>query len=130
MAAKAIVTTSNMSFGRFVAAGAGTVKIGASGARSAGGGVSLLSSTAGAATFTISGSDNKITILTLPSNGSVFLYSGASRMPLNDFSSSLPAGGVLSPGTQSVSVGATLQVAPNQIPGSYNGAFRVIVEFQ
>lgn len=130
MAAKTITTTSSMSFGRFVAAGAGTVKVGFTSARSASGGVILLPSQAGAAAFTISGHDNKITILTLPPNGSVFLYAGANRMPVNDFSSSLPGNGVLLPGTQTVSVGATLQVAPNQTRGSYNGVFHVTVEFQ
>ncbi len=130
MAAKTIVATSNMSFGRFVAGAGGSITVGANGARSAGGTVILLPSPAGAAGFMISGHDNKVNILTLPANGSVQLVSGANRMGLNNFVSNLPPGGVLSTGPQAVSVGATLQVGPNQARGNYNGAFQVIIEFQ
>lgn len=130
MAAKTVFTTNNMSFGRFVAAGGGAISLGADGARSRTGTLILLPSTTGAAGFYVMGRDNKVTILTLPSNGSVFLSSGANRMPLNQFVSNLPSGGVLQTGPQAVNVGATLQVAPNQASGSYSGPFQVIVEYQ
>ena len=130
MAAKTIITTSNMSFGRFIAGAGGSVRIDPNGARSRSGAVILLPSPAGPAAFNISGHDNKISILTLPRNGSVFLFSGAHRMPLTQFSSNLPTGGVLVPGAQAVTVGATMQVAPNQARGHYNGSFHVIVEYQ
>lgn len=130
MAAKTIVVTANMSFGRFVAGAGGSIAIGANGARSGGGAVILLPSPASAAGFMISGHDNKVNILTLPANGSVQLVAGANRMAVNNFVSNLAPGGVLSAGPQAVTVGATLQVAPNQPRGSYSGAFQVIIEFQ
>jgi hypothetical protein len=130
MAAKTIITTNNMSFGRFVAAGGGAISLGADGTRSRSGTLILLPSASSPAGFNVLGRDNKVTILTLPSNGSVFLTSGANRMPLNQFVSNLPPGGVLQAGAQAVTVGASLQVAPNQARGSYSGAFQVIVEYQ
>jgi hypothetical protein len=130
MAGKNISTTSNLAFGRFVAAGGGNITVSTASARSRTGAVILLNSSATAAAFTITGNDNKVTILTLPADGAVSLVSGANRMALNNFASSLPGGGVLPPGTQSVTVGATLQVAPNQPRGNYSGTFQATIEFQ
>lgn len=129
MAARSINTTGNLAFGRFVAGG-GTVSVAITGARTRTGTVILLPSSATAATFRITGNDNKATILTLPANGAVSLASGPNQMPLTAFVSNLPAGGVIPSGPQNVSVGATLQVAPNQPRGTYSGAFAAIIEYQ
>jgi hypothetical protein len=130
MAARNINTTSNLGFGRFVAASGGAVTIGTNGARSRTGTLILLPSVATAAAFRITGNDNKTTILTLPANGAVSLVAGANKMPLINFVSSLPGGGVIPSGQQNVTVGATLQVAPNQARGTYAGAFQAIIEYQ
>lgn len=130
MAARSISTTANLGFGRFVAAGGGTISVAVSGARTRSGTIILLPSTATAAAFRITGNDNKTTILTLPANGAVSLVSGANQMPLTGFASSLPGGGVIPSGPQNVTVGATLQVAPNQPRGTYTGAFQAIIEYQ
>lgn len=129
MAARSISTTGNLAFGRFVAGG-GTVSVAITGARTGTGAVILLASGAGAATFRITGNDNKAMVLTLPANGAASLVSGANQMPLTGFVSNLPAGGVIPSGPHNVSVGATVQVAPNQPRGSYSGAFQAIIEYQ
>ena len=130
MAARNIGTSANMAFGRFVAASGGSVTVGTAGARSRTGGVILLASSAAAAAFTISGNDSRITVLTLPANGAVSLVSGANQMPMTNFTSSLPAGGVLASGVRSVTVGATLQVAPSQPSGNYAASFQVTIDYQ
>lgn len=130
MGARSISTSANLAFGRFVAAGGGAVTVGISGVRVRSGSLILLPSASAAAAFRITGNDNKSTILTLPPDGAVSLVSGAHQMALTGFSSSLPGGAVIGQGQQNVTVGATLQVAPNQAPGNYAGAFQVIIEYQ
>ena len=130
--AKTITNTASMSFGRFAPAGGGAITVDINGARTRSGAVVLLSSSASAATYTINGigNDNRIYILSLPPNGAVVLASGANAMSVNNFVSNTPPGGMLLTGPQNVSVGATLQVAPGQLPGNYSGAFQVTLEYQ
>lgn len=130
MGARSISTSANMAFGRFVAGSGGAITLAPSGARSRSGGVILLTSSTSAAGFSVTGSDNKVTVLSLPADGSVSLVSGANQMPLNGFASNLPPGGVLVGGSQNVTVGATLQVAPNQPAGNYSGTFQATINFQ
>ncbi|QYF93426.1 DUF4402 domain-containing protein [Massilia sp. PAMC28688] len=131
---KHITTSANLSFGRFAAAGGGTISVNVNGGRTRTGSVVLLLSSASAARFNIGsnspGNENRAYILTLPPNGVVALASGSNRMAVNNFLASGPAGGTLPSGTQSVSVGATLQVAPNQPRGNYTGIFQVTLEYQ
>ncbi len=129
---KTITNTASMGFGRFVPNGGGAISVDINGLRTRSGGVVLLSSSASPARYAISGhgNDKRIYILTLPANGSVALRSGAHAMPVNSFVSNAPAGGLLPAGAQSISVGATLQVAPSQSPGIYSGSFQVILEYQ
>ncbi|MBC7453887.1 MAG: DUF4402 domain-containing protein [Massilia sp.] len=131
---KSIATASNLGFGRFAAAGGGAINVSPAGVRARTGSVVLLPSSVAAAAFTISGNgqgnDNKVYVLTLPANGSVTLAAGANRMAVNSFTSNLGAGAPLPTGTQSVTVGATLQVSPNQPPGAYSGNFNVTLEYQ
>ena len=132
--AKNIATTSNLGFGRFIATSGGAVTVTPTGARTRTGAVLLLPSPAGPATFLISkngnGNDNKVYVLTLPPNGSVSLTSGANQMPVNNFTSNVPTGAPLPSNTQQANVGATLQVGPNQAPGTYSGSFQVTLEYQ
>ncbi len=128
-----VVNTGGLVFGRFVAASGGTLTVAPSGARSAGGGVLLLASSAGAARFaiTINGSGNKkMTIITLPPDGAVQMRSGSATIPVVQFSSNAPPDGMLNGPLPVLNVGATLQLAPNQAPGNYSGAFQVTVEYQ
>lgn len=128
-----VVNTAGLIFGRFAAGSGGTLTVGHTGARSADGGVVLLSSSAAAARFTVStpgGNGKKVTIITLPPNGAVIMSNGAATMPINNFTSNAPPGGMLNGPFPVLNVGATLQLAPNQAPGNYNGAFQVTVEYQ
>lgn len=129
---KNISNTGSLGFGRFAAASGGTIRMGVGGARSHTGGVVLLPSSATPASFSLAsqGNDNKVYVLTLPANGSVALASGPNRMPVNDFVSNFTSGSPLPSGTHTVIVGATLQVAPNQGPGTYSGSFNVTLEYQ
>lgn len=131
---KNISTISDLAFGRLIAAGGGAVTVAPSGSRTRTGAVVLLASSATPARFAVTSqnptNDNKIYVLTLPPNGSVSLVSGANSMGVTNFISNFPAGSPLPPGNQTVRVGATLQVAPNQPPGTYSGSFNVTVEYQ
>lgn len=126
-----IGNTQALAFGKFVAGSAGSVTVSAGGVRSAGGGVVLVPSGAGAAAqFSVSGDPNLTYAITLPGDGTVSLTSGANSMALNTFTSSPNLTGTLSAGgTQTLLVGATLSVGGNQATGSYSGAFDVTVNY-
>jgi hypothetical protein len=129
--------TRGLDFGRFAAGAGGTVVISPEGLRSRTGGVVLLNSPdAGQAMFIVSksavaGDDGgKAVIISLPPNGSIRLSSGSNSMAVDGFGNSpnallaIPASGT------TLSVGATLTVAPNQAPGNYSGSFPLIVNYQ
>lgn len=124
-----------LDFGRFVAAGGGTVTLSPSGLRSRTGAVVLLASPGvGQAVFNVgrTGNGRKTTIaITLPSNGNIVLTSGTNSMAVSNFVST-PTSPMPAPllGAASLSVGATLNVAPNQTPGTYSGTFSVTVNYQ
>lgn len=142
--AHAQVTLGNargLDFGRFVAGSGGSVVIGPGGARSATGGVlPLNSSSAGQAVFNLgwiehSGGDtastSPITVtITLPPDGAICLTSGASCMAVHTFVSSPATLQSIPHGGTTLSLGATLVVAPNQAPGNYSGSFSLIVNYQ
>ena len=127
----AIVNTEPLSFGKFAAGSGGSVLVLPSGARSAAGGVALLSSGAGSpARFEVSGDPSAVYAITVPANGTVTLTSsGGQTMPLSDFSVSPPTGQLNASGRQSVAVGARLTVNPLQPSGNYSGSFVVYVDY-
>lgn len=129
-----LTNTRGLDFGRFVASSGGTVVMSATGVRSRTGGVVLLNSpTAGQATFTVNKSKsggNRAVIITLPANGTVRLNSGANSMAVNTFVNNPASINSIPNGGTSLSVGATLTVAPNQPPGTYSGSFSLTVNFQ
>ncbi len=93
----------------------------------------LLASSAAAARFTITvnGSGNKkMTIITLPPDGAVQMSNGPATIPVVQFTSNAPPGGMLNGPLPVLNVGARLELAPNQAPGNYSGAFQVTVEYQ
>jgi hypothetical protein len=129
-AAIGLVKTADLAFGDLTSgATAGTVRITPAGARSRTGGVTLLASTFGAASFTVStpsGSRNYTIILP----ASTTLTSGGGfTMTVNTFLSNPSGSGTTSAAThtQTLNVGATLQVGANQRPGTYTGMFTVTV---
>ncbi len=131
----AISNAGGLAFGSFVAGSGGSVSIDTNGARTRSGGVLLLSSGAGAAaSFNISDPDsgnlNKTYIITLPANDTVTLASDSNSMAVNDFISNPSGSGVMTTGTQTLTVGATLSVGANQPVGNYSGNFSVTVNYQ
>lgn len=121
-----------LDFGRFIAGSGGTVVITPAGLRSRSGAVVLLNSPGtGQAVLNVSrGSGNKAVVdISLPSNGSTRLTSGANTMAVGSFVSS-PAFTMSIATPATLSIGATLTVAPNQPPGVYSGTFPVTVNYQ
>lgn len=130
-----LTNTRGLDFGRFVAATGGTITVSPTGVRSRSGGVVLLNSLgAGQAGFTVgkssNGNGNKAVIISVPANGSIRLSSGASSMAVNNFVTNPATLASVPNGGTSLSVGATLTVAPNQPPGAYSGSFPLTVNFQ
>lgn len=132
------VTLSNtrgLEFGRFVAGSGGTVVLDATGQRSRTGGVVLLNSAnVGQAGFNIgrtgNSGGNKSIIISLPPNGATRLINGAHSMAVDAFVSSPATLDAIPNGGTTLSVGATLTVAPNQAPGNYSGTFSLTVNYQ
>jgi hypothetical protein len=126
--------TRSLDFGRFVAGSGGTVVLSPVGLRSRTGGVVLLNSpSTGQAAFNVgrtSGDENRAVIITLPDNGATRLTSGADSMAVGDFVNTPSALLSIPDGGTTLSVGATLTVAPNQAPGNYSGTFSLIVNYQ
>jgi hypothetical protein len=111
---------------------AGTVILTPDGVRSKTGGVSLLSptGTVQVGSFTVSGTPSSTYTISLPS--SYTISSGANNMTVNAFSSSPSGAGILSSsGSQTINVGATLNVGASQTPGTYTNAsgFSVTVNY-
>ncbi len=129
-AAISLTKNADLAFGDLTSgATAGTVRIGPGGARSRTGGVTVLASTFGNASFTVStpsGSRNYTIILP----GSATLASGGGfTMTVDTFTSNPSGSGKTNGGTllQTLNVGATLHVNANQRPGTYTGTFTVTV---
>ncbi len=126
-----VVKNNDLQFGSFVSLGSsGTVTVGANGARSAGGGVRIMTGgTVTAASFTAIGSNHSKYTVVLPANNTVFISHGGYTLALTNFSCSVPLTGNLSGKTpMTFTVGATATVVPGPVPGSYSGTFNVTVQ--
>ena len=119
-----IAKATDLNFGNIqIGSTAGTVVLTPAGVRTKSGGVSLLSPTGTiqVASFTVSGSPSSTYTISLPS--SYTISSGAKNMTVNAFTSSPSGSGVLSTsGSQTINVGATLNVGASQTPGTYTNA--------
>lgn len=128
----AIQNTQGLSFGSFVAGSGGSVTVSPSGVRSAIGAVLLIPSSDGLpAAFTVTGDASTAYTIQLPDNDFVNLTGPGGDMVINDFTSD-PSGvnGQLSAGgSQTLSVGGTLNVGSGQVSGEYSGTFSVIVNY-
>jgi hypothetical protein len=118
-----ITKTVDMNFGNVAVQSttAGTVVLSPAGVRTATGGVTLPSTvgTVTAATFTVNGQGVYTYTITLPGTD-VTLSDGASHtMTVNTFTSNPSATGTLTAGTQTLKVGATLNVGAAQAAGVY-----------
>jgi len=129
--AQGISNTRALAFGE-VAAGltSGTVVVTPAGTRTLTGGVTPGNSGGvTSASFTVSGIPLFTYSISLP--GSAILTAGANTMTVNTFTSNPSGTGQLQLiiGTQTLTVGATLQVGASQGSGSYAGTFNVTVAY-
>lgn len=122
-----IVKVTNLEFGNVAVqtATAGTVILSPGGTRATGGagGVSLpaTTGTVSAASFTVSGLAGYTYSISLPTTFNV--ASGANTMVVNTFTSTPTPTGTLSvSGSETLSVGATLNVTAGQAAGTYTSA--------
>lgn len=134
LTAISITKTVDMNFGNIAvqSASAGTVILTPAGVRSTTGGVSLPATggTVTAATFTVGGEGTYVYSITLPTTPHTIL-SGANNMTVTAFLSNPSGTGTLTAGAQTITVGATLNVAAAQVKGVYvsEGGFNVTVNY-
>jgi len=117
-----ITNTTPMSFGNVaVSTLAGTVVMTPAGARSVTGGCTLpaVTGSPAAAVFNVTGAANYTYAITLPA-GATTITSGTDNMTVDNWTSTPSGAGTLSAGgAQTLTVGATLNVAGSQPAGTY-----------
>ncbi len=137
--AQSLTASQGLNFGSFVASNGGRITVSPTGGRSQIGSVGLITSrdNSGAAKFSFTGGTSGAAFsLALPQDNAARLESmgasnaGGSSMTLTNFVSSLgPSPTLTSLGTTQFSVGATLNVNPNQPLGDYGASFNVTLQF-
>jgi len=126
-----ITNTANMNFANLDAKSGGVVILGPDNTRKSEGNVELADgSTVSAATFEVTGQADYTYSITLPDSDHV-LTNGIDDILIRDFTSSLKDQGSLADGSQTLSVGASLDINPNQTPGNYTspGGFNITVNY-
>lgn len=117
-----ISKTTDMNFGNVAvqSATSGTVVLTPSGVRSTSGGTTLPSTagTVAAAAFTVEGESGYTYSITLPTSA-LTISSSSNTMTVSTFTSSPSATGTLTGGSETLTVGATLNVAAGQAAGTY-----------
>lgn len=130
-----IAKVTDLIFGSFAAGGtAGTVTISTSGARTKGGGVTLVGDDRGAAQFTVTGATGlnfgiSLSGTTLTSGTDTMTFVPVSDLSGANTTSGAVASGTLTGGTQTLYVGGALAVAVNQPAGTYTGQLTATVEY-
>ena len=116
-----ITNTTAMNFGNVaVSTVAGTVVLDPAGGRTETGGCTLpaTTGTVTAASFNVTGADGYTYAITLPSTD-VTITDGVNNMIVNTFTSTPSGTGDLTGGSQTLTVGATLNVSGSQPAGTY-----------
>ena len=132
----AISNSGDMNFGSIAVSPtlAGTVVLSPAGGRTTGGdgGVKLpaVSETVSAAAFTVTGLGSSTFSIALPTTYTIS-DGNSHSMTVNAFTSTPSGAGTLSNGTQTVNVGATLNVSAAQVAGTYTNStgFGVTVNY-
>lgn len=129
-----ILKNTDMNFGTIAASsGGGTVLLSASGSRTPSGGIILpsLTGTVSSAQFTVSGEPGYSYAITLPASVVLTDAVSSATMTVNAFTSTPSATGTLTAGTETLLVGATLNVGASQAAGLYTNAagFEVTVNY-
>lgn len=122
-----IANTVGLNFGN-VAAGsaAGTVVLSPAGVRTESNVIlPSIPGTVSAASFTVTGLSGATYVLTLPTSATI--TAGSNNMTINAFTDN--ASEVLTGGTETFQVGATLNVDADQPAGIYEGTFDVTVDY-
>lgn len=128
-----ITKTTDMNFGNVAvqSSTAGTVVLAPDNSRAQTGGVTLpaTAGTVSAAIFTVNGEGSYTYTITLPS--SITITNSSINMTINTFTSTPSGTGTLSTGSQTLKVGATLNVAAGQTAGTYATAtpFNVTINY-
>jgi len=123
-----IATAAPLSFGSITGGAGGSVTVAPDGIRTATG-VIPVGGTFTAAAFTITVTQgNPHYLITLPPSATLTSSTG-STMVIDTFRSAPANHGTAKPPgyMDTLTVGATLRVAPAQSPGSYQGAFQIVV---
>lgn len=126
-----ITTNSNMNFARIEAGEGGRVILSPDNTRTTQGAVYLTQGEPStAASFKVFGNDGFTYDLSLP-QGDFILRNGEQEMVIRNFQSDIEGSGSLTDGQQTVRVGATLEINPDQTPGRYSsdGGFQVTVNY-
>jgi len=119
----------DLDFGRLSSGAAGgTAVVSSAGARSVTGDVVEEGGTPTSADFDITGESGLTYDITLPT--SISITSGGDSMTVNTFTDDKGGSGTLTGGSDSFSVGATLNVAASQNTGTYTGTFDVTCAYQ
>jgi hypothetical protein len=132
VAAIAISNSVPLNFGQIAPTIAiGSVTVATTGARTFSGGVTLANGTpATAASFAVTGAPLNAYTITLPADVDVTLTGPGAPMTVTGFVSNPPTSGTLSAGgTQTLLVGATVNVGVSQVAGAYTGLFNVGVVY-
>jgi hypothetical protein len=127
--ARTFTSSQALAFGSFVAGPGGSITVSPSGARSSNGVIILPRSIATPAIFTNTDNGAKTATVTITLPGSVTLSSGANQMTVNSFTSSPSGTGIMSGGSLTIKVGATLTVGANQPKGNYSGSIPVTINY-
>jgi len=127
-----ITKTVDMNFGSIaVGSTLGSVVLAPDNTRTKSGGITLpvVTGTVTAASFTVNGLGTSTFSITLPTTYTI--TSGVNTMNIDTFTSTPSGSGSLVGGTQTIKVGATLDVAASQPAGSYTNStgFPVIVNY-
>jgi len=114
-----ITTTSDLSFANLDAKNGGAVTLTPDNLRISEGNVDLAEGgNVSAAAFKITGQPGLTYAISIPSNKYV-LTNGSDSMIISNFTTDATSNNILADGSQTIHIGATLNVKPNQMPGIY-----------
>jgi len=126
-----ITTSSDLKFANVDAKNGGEVILSPNSTRTTSGEIELADGgIASAASFEITGEAGYTYAVTLPGDNYV-LSNGSETIEIKNFTSDFKSENALAVGSQTINVGATLKVNPNQTPGTYvnQGGFNVAVNY-
>ncbi|HSM62881.1 MAG TPA: DUF4402 domain-containing protein [Gillisia sp.] len=126
-----ITTTSDMNFANVDAKNGGTITLTPNSTRTSTGDLELAEGgSISAASFEVTGEPGLTYAVTVPNNDYV-LSNGSESIIINNFTTDFNSDNALATGSQTINVGASLEVNPNQTPGNYvsQGGLNVTVNY-